>query len=129
MTKTQSVIAERARHHAALEQLARSINPQNTATGLQIWRKLNRLEQQASAATTAYCNGTITDHQLETTCAYVEKAVVKIFGGLPPSFHINLDPRGYALKLASNDNGTVAATPFALHQDWGRNQILAPTIE
>lgn len=130
MTKQELVKREREQHHAALEQLAKSINPKIQASGLQLWRKLNQLEILAHAATTAYCNGEIDGEQMDTACESFQIAVAKVFGGtLPPRFHVNRDPRGYALKLLSSDDGSEPATEFALYQDWGRNQILAPTID
>ena len=129
MKTTQATIQSRQRHHAALEQLARHINPVLDKSGLQLWRQLRRVELQATQATTAACNGEISQDDLDAACTKAEFAVRKSFGGcLPPKFQINRDPRGYALKLASSDDGSEVATPFALHQDWGRNQILAPEI-
>jgi len=127
--RTESTVRDqRLRHHAALEALAKSIDPRSTQDGLTIWRRLRRVEAKARKAAEDYCNGTITMEQMNRIAGLAQTEVSKIFGGLPPGFHINRDPRGYALKLASNDNGTEAATPFALEQDWGRNQILAPEI-
>lgn len=130
MTKTESVKREREAHHAALEQLAKSINPKIQESGFRIWQRLNQLERVAHAATTDYCNGVIDMQQLDKTCDFVTRGVERLFAGeLPPRFHINRDPRGYALKLDASDDGSTPATEFALHQDWGRNQILAPTID
>lgn len=129
MKATQSVINARKRHHEALEQLARSLAPGKWYSGLSLWRKLNRIEQRARRAAEDYCNGTIGEAGMDKMTEECTDAVKRVFGTLPPHFHINRDPRGYALKLLSNDNGTETATPFALETDWGRNQILAPTIE
>lgn len=137
---------DREAHHAALLALANSLSPTNQ-TGLAIWRKLKRIEDVAHAGATAYCNGEVYfDHQdevlsmarydfsrdqnaWETFSAKIESRVAKVLGGTPPCFHVNADARGYALKLASNDGGDTVATPFALHRDWGDNQILAPMID
>ena len=130
---TKSAIAavnrERAAHHAALEQLAASINPSNVASGLNLWRKLRRIELRAHKAAEDYCNGEINLEGMDSEACLAEREVRKVFGGyLPPKFHVNRDPRGYALKLLASDDGSEPATGFALHQDWGRNQILAPEI-
>ncbi len=129
MTKIQSIKREREQHHKALEQLARSINPKSHIRGLDLWRKLHRVETTARYAATAYCNGSIDIAQWESISAIASSQVEKIFGMLPTGFFVNGDPRGYALKLASNDATGDFATPFALHRDWGNNQILAPTID
>jgi hypothetical protein len=143
--KRAHIAAARSKHHRALEQLAQSLNPEFSGNGLNLWRKLNRIEREAHAGATAYCNGEkFTVHHRTASKTYdfgheenaweffanfITSQVVKVFGGLPPSFTVNGDARGYALKLASNDSGTRHATPFDLHTDWGSNQILAPTIE
>ena len=131
----ERITNERNRHNAALLALANELNPGNKLSGLQIWRKLRRLEVMASNAATAQCNGQAyggqpyrNEDQWKQFKAAVSAKVSAIFGGkLPPAFFVNGDPRGYALKLDSGD-GQNAATAFELHQDWGRNQILAPDI-
>lgn len=132
MKVSEQVKQERERHHAALAALAASLGgaDKNNIDGLKIWRKLYRVEQYAHRACTDYCEGTIGDDGIDKICDRATDEVKRIFGGvLPPQFHVNRDPRGYALKLLSSDNGCEPATKFDLHQDWGRNQILAPTIE
>ena len=127
-TKQQRIETERNRHNAALLALALSINPANKFSGLQLWRKLRRVETKAARLALELCNWRQSDDASEAEFEKLENQVAAIFGGnLPPKFYINRDPRGYALKLDSGD-GTAAATPFELHQDWGRNQILAPEI-
>ncbi len=131
MTKTQSVKRVREVHHAALAALAASLGGahKDGINGLALWRKLHRIEVQITKATTAYCNGEMGEVGIDQACDRAIDAVRRAFGGvLPPKFHINRDPRGYALKLESNDDGTIA-TQFHLHRDWGNNQILAPTID
>lgn len=120
---------ERQRHHAELAKLATSVNPKNTQSGLQLWRTLRRIECRARTMATEYCNGTISPELWEQEKKCATAGVRKVFGGkLPPSFGVNGDPRGYALKLFASDDGSQPATAFALHEDWGRNQILAPEI-
>lgn len=134
MNKSKSK-EQRDKHNAALLALANSINPANQLSGLQLWRKLRRLEVMAHAAATAQCNGETAGGQpyrnenaWDTFKDSIAEKVSEIFGGkLPPAFFVNGDPRGYALKLDS-ENGTKTATQFALQSDWGRNQILAPDI-
>lgn len=108
--------------HQALEELADSLNMNNEFSGVQIWRKLRRIEGEARRATTAYCNGTITEQACDEACTLVMGAVRRVFTALPTGFFINRDPRGYALKLEPE------SVPFKLEEDWGRYQILAPEI-
>lgn len=132
---THYILEARTRHHAALLALAHSLNPKNKLSGLQLWRKLRRLERMTHAAATAQCNGESYNGQpyrdeaeWEAFKDGIRADVAKVFGGnLPPGFCINGDPRGSALKLDGGD-GTKPATSFALVQDWGGNQILAPDI-
>lgn len=128
MTKTESIKREREQHHSALESLARNINPKSATSGLALWRKLHRIETTTRRAAEQYCNGEIDLDQWQSVSAIATSQVEKIFGMLPTGFFVNGDPRGYALKLASTDDGEMA-TPFQLHRDWGNNQILAPTID
>lgn len=127
MKASESTINARKRHHDALKALAASLGVY--AEGLDLWRKLHRIEVKAHRATTAYCNGEMGEAGIDLECERATDAVRRVFGGkLPPGFHINRDPRGHALKLMASDDGCVSATPFALESDWGRNQILAPEI-
>lgn len=92
--------------------------------GLDAWRKLRRIEQKAAALALQLCNGPeLSESDQERIKEEIKRSVAKVFGTLPPGFFINLDPRGYALKL---EPGSV---PFKLHEDWGRYQILAPVID
>lgn len=129
MNKTESIKLERARHHNALEALARNINPKSTQSGLAIYRKLHRIETVARRSAEQYCNGEIDLEQWQSVVAIATNQVESVFGMLPTGFFVNGDPRGYALKLESDDDTGKTATPFELYQDWGRNQILAPTID
>lgn len=142
INKKEQIKTERNCHNAALYALAISINPANKLSGLQLWRKLRRVETVANNAachacsysTPFYAFGKSWDFASDETALdnfgeLVSRKVAAIFGGLLPiGYHFNRDPRGYALKLESLNGGTSAATPFELHQDWGRNQILAPDI-
>ena len=128
MNTETNVLQARARHHRALEALAKNLNPKQKRGGLALWRALRRIEEPVHKAAEDYCNGIIDRDAMDRASERATGQVQRLFGVLPPRFHVNRDPRGHALKLLSNDNGTEAATPFALEQDWGRNQILAPEI-
>lgn len=117
------VIESRQRHHAALAaMLAPHIRAKQD--GLQTWRKLRRIERKAESLALQLCNGPeLTEAEQDRILNEIRASVVKVFGKLPPGFFVNLDPRGYALKL---EPGSV---PYPLHEDWGRYQILAPVID
>lgn len=127
----------RLMHHQALETLRA---PDCDLSGLQLWRKCVKLERLAHAAATACCNGeTIRvvwplyglreyDWSKETTVdelrSVVRGCVRDIFGHVPAGFWLNLDARGYALKIDPDS----AVIPAGMHTDWGRNGILAAEI-
>ncbi len=134
MTKTEKMEVlqrRRAAHHVALETLAKLINPAAKASGLELWRKLNRLGREAHAGATAYCNGeTINGYKFgqdenawENFSAMITAKVSKILGGIPAGFFVNGDARGYALKIHPPIEGV------NLEKDWGGNQLLAPVID
>ncbi len=128
MTTKEQVKRERERHHKALAALAASLGV-NNPDGLKLWKKLFIIEYRIHKVCEDYCNGLIDEDRMDKECGMAEVEVIKVFGCLPPHFVVNRDPRGYALKLSSDDNGNQAPTEFELVQDWGRNQILAPTID
>lgn len=97
--------------------------PGSKLTGLQCWRKLRRLEGIASELAVAKCNRDVPEAEEEEVKERVRHGIRRIFGRDLPGFFINMDPRGYALKLESK------SVPYPLHQDWGEYQILAPVIE
>lgn len=121
--KMARVIESRQRHHEALAQMLAPWR-RSQQTGLQTWRKLRRLEAKAGALALQLCNGPeLSEEQQDKIKAEVHAGVERVFGRKLPGFFINLDPRGYALKL---EPGSV---PYPLHEDWGRYQILAPVID
>jgi hypothetical protein len=121
--KMARVIESRQRHHEALAQML-APKLQGKQDGLQTWRKLRRLEAKAGALALQLCNGPeLSEAEQERIKASIHAGVERVFGRKPPGFFINLDPRGYALKL---EPGSV---PYPLREDWGRYQILAPVID
>jgi hypothetical protein len=118
-TTPEHVTRWRIAHHAALVSL--HADP-STADGLKMWRALRRLESLAHRTAEGYCNGTTSDDEVQETWAKVKTGLARVFGGaIPAGISYNLDPRGYALKLAN--------PPEGMHTDWGRDGILAATID
>lgn len=142
-TRKAAIERERIAHHRALETLR---SPDCELSGLQLWRKLRRLEQLAHACTEAYCNGERIqirwpigpkDRELnlrefdfrdsdcwDQCCECVRDCVRQIFGQIPDGFYVNGDARGSALKL-DPDKVTI---PQGMHRDLGGNGILAAEI-
>lgn len=118
ITTKEHVLRWRKAHHDSLATLGKA-----GADGLSLWRKLGRIEGDATSATTAYCNGHLDN--IDDHLELMAKKVERVFGKLPAGFFINRDPRGYALKI-DPDKGKV---PPGMYTDWGRYGILAPVIE
>ena len=124
MKTPEHVTRWRNNHFAALASL--HANP-TTVDGQSMWRKLRRLESEASAIAVHYCNGTggVTTGNIEEKAAPIVEKVRAVFGGkLPAGFRVNYDARGYALKI-DPERGTV---PEGMQTDWGRNGLLAAEI-
>lgn len=119
-TANEYITRRRNNHHKALETLA-----VNGRTGLQLWRKLRRIEKRAQSFAVAYCNGNIDSDDWETFTQEFEQSVKETFGQIPQGFFVNGDPRGYALKL---DNEKVQI-PQGMDTDWGGYGILAAEID
>lgn len=135
----------RSNHHRALETLRA---PSCELSGLQIWRKLVRLEQLAHACSTAYCNGeriqirwpigqrdaevNLREHDFaglgsaawEPCKTVILDRIRSIFGHIPPGVFVNTDARGHALKLDADK----VKIPEGMQTDWGSDGILAAEI-
>ena len=87
------------------------------------WLSLRRLEESTNRLMVDLCNGdkTLTDSEYAAKIEKIEKDVKRMFGGkLPDGFFVNSDPRGYALKIESDN------VPSGIYRDWGGYIILAP---
>jgi hypothetical protein len=120
MTK-KHIAAARLRHHAALKRLA---SRKCKLTGLQIWRRLRRLEAEATRITTDLCNGTVDQELADSMLDAIEIKVATAFGRTPKGFFIQRDPRGTALQLDCDE----APVPDGMQTNWGGNGILAAEI-
>jgi hypothetical protein len=108
------------------------------ADPLELCRKLRRLEGRAAALALRLCNGpAFKPGEDEKIGARLLKAVNELLGneGEVPVF-INLDPRGYALKIRDDwmrenmkKKGHRASAILALRRDWGGYGLLAPEID
>ncbi len=98
-------------------------------SNVELYKKLRRIEAQASRDAVDYCNGAIDADAWEkitdTTLAKLDKLLNYKRRGVP--VFVNGDPRGYALKVedawTTGYNGTAQ---HHLYRDWGGYGILAP---
>ena len=127
-TKRERRQEELTRHYSTLERLARHCGvkkPDGAKLSLKLWK----LEMEATRITTDYCNGEGMDgNEVDFALNAITEKVIALFAGALPGFHINRDPRGYALKIKSGDVETLYKD-IGLHRDWGGYGILSPEIE
>lgn len=116
------------RHVKELENLG-------ATNGIQAFEALSRLEKKAHKLAEDMCNFDIPEEIQDKRAEAIKSRVKKIFGGeLPPGFFINYDPRGYALKIKSEQNKKWDDIPNNTDRiisfvDWGDYGILAPDFE
>lgn len=105
---------------------------------VKLCRKLRKLEREGAALGLRLCNG---PEYAEGEADRIQdgilgrvNALLGNEGGAVPVF-VNLDPRGYALKIdstwlqaARRDGKTVGHSGCCLHQDWGGYGIVAPDL-
>ena len=84
--------------------------------------KLSGLERRAHKFAELNCNSDIPEKVLDRKLDGFVREATRLFGGqLPDKFYINLDPRGYALKIDQEGN----SKPLS-YTDMGGYGILAP---
>ena len=92
---------------------------------IKLCKRLRRWEAKATRATTAYCNGDVSECAVETS--YIVQKVRALLGlkASDKRVFVNQDPRGYALKI---DDAWTRDNAPALHRDWGGYGIIAPDL-
>lgn len=99
--------------------------------GRKIYEKLRRIELKYSRLSEAYCNGNISFEDLKKAGDVVEKGIRQLLPNLK-HFYLNNDPRGYALKIDSEERYSAAKKPdnyvrnLGIYRDLGGFGILAP---
>jgi len=111
MNKTEARKIWKACHIAALKTLGFKPSAFN---------RLRALENRANWLAVQYCNGNMQEQEYTARANGIEKSVKALCGTLPAGFFVNDDPRGYALKIESDN------LPEGMHTDWGGYGILAP---
>lgn len=103
--------------------------------GMKIYEKLRRLENKAHYFAEDECNGRrrttgkeISEAESEAFSGKIHKQVMALLPNLK-HFHLNGDPRGYALKVgawASDPEKEKYIRDIGIYQDFGGFGILAP---
>ena len=113
-------------HHClALARLARVRGPvvARIARGAELWRALCKWEARADRLALRLCNGPeFGPGEVERKKARIVAGVLSVLGRRRlPGLFVNLDPRGYSLKIEAAGN-----LGSGLHMDWGGFLVLAP---
>lgn len=112
MTKQEKRAAQIEQHGADLNAIFRT-----RFDNVTLYKKLLRLERKAHALQTLACTAVC---DTEAGDEEILASVRKILGNTPAVF-INGDPRGYSLKIRSED-----MDGLTLHRNWGGDGIVAP---
>ena len=94
---------------------------------VKLCKKLRRLEAAAHRAAEQYCNGEITDDDIDTDLerltANADKLLDFVAGKIP--VFINRDPRGHQFKICDE---YMRKHNLDLQRDWGGYGIIAPDL-
>lgn len=97
---------------------------------VKLCKKLRKIEVEANNFATDRCNGVPPNMPEETEDKIIAdflKKVAALLGKRGPKVFLNLDCRGYALKIDS-ENMDREWVMGGFHCDWGGNGIIAPDL-
>ena len=95
---------------------------------VKLCKKLHRLERAAHQYAEDYCNGVnvpATEAEQEKAEKSLTAKAQKVLGE-GPTIMLNLDPRGYALKIESE---TVQSEKLTIYRDMGGYGIICPEFD
>lgn len=125
-TEKRERMYARIRQHG--ENLLRIFPHATERDPVELCKKLRRLESKGNAIGLRLCNGPqYREGEDEKTTDAILASVNRLLGninGSVPVF-VNLDPRGYALKIRDE---YVRQNGLVIHTDWGGYGILAPDL-
>jgi hypothetical protein len=127
MTKQQRREKQLNKHYEIMQNLARFHG--SNLDGKYITTKLLQLEKNASIAALNWCNGVFTQENYEDATVTIKPKAQALFNNKLEGFFINSDPRGYALKITSEQTQILREKGIILHTDWGGYGILSPDID
>lgn len=93
----------------------------------ELYKKLHRIEARCARLFMDECNGVnmLSEGESEKRDARILQQVKNLVPGLKTIF-LNGDPRGYALKISTEETRELRDKGINIHQDWGGYGILAP---
>lgn len=121
----QSKANARLKTYKALAQLYH-ISTGEEISGETLYFKLLKLEEMAHKFAEDLCNIDMPESIKDKTRELIETSVLSLFSHRLKDFHLNLDPRGYSLKISSDRTQELASLGIHLDRDWGGYGILAP---
>lgn len=126
MKLTKRYLNQLNRHAKELESLG-------AVDGIEAYNTLCRIEKRAHKLAEDLCNFEIPEEIQDKRSSAIYRQITKVFGNLPDGVFINYDPRGYALKIRSENNnipeiGNSYARVIS-YTDWGDYGILAPEFD
>jgi hypothetical protein len=126
MNKKERFNSQLKRHILALCELYKELtgNELDYFEGIKISKKLRGLEAKISKISLDYCNGVYNNYEeIAPKLNKYEADIKNLFDTDKNFIYINLDPRGFALKI--NEDFKTDANFFT---DWGRYKLLAPEL-
>lgn len=122
MTKKEKMYARIALHGHQLNTIFES-----AYDPIELCKRVRRIEGKAHFLALQYCNGDLDWDLVETKIEHCLKSLDKIlkFSEKKIPVFINLDPRGYALKIQDD---YMADNHLSLCRDWGGYGIIAPDL-
>jgi hypothetical protein len=91
-----------------------------------VYEELRRIELKANRLAAIGCERELTEKEIKL----LDRIEKKVKGMFKPEFSknifINMDPRGYALKIKSRKPENISDEIPGLWYDWGKYGILAP---
>jgi len=112
------------RHGLALFEAFPNATEQDPVT---LCKKLRRIETAVYKPILDYCNGDCDDKTVNTAVNRAHKRLCDILG-FQTCFHINRDPRGYALKIDDEWMRNPANNAGNIQRDWGDYGLIAPDL-
>ena len=98
--------------------------------GESLYRQLLAIEKKAHKFAEDCCNVEVPEHIQDKTCDLITSQVLHLFNGSLRGFYLNLDPRGSALKISSEETHRLRQVEnIKLVTDWGGYGLLAPSLE
>lgn len=129
LNKRERRAAQLLAHYETCERLGAYLgmkNPDGKKISVALWKAERIAHDMAEKA----CSEPVTDAEVMEAHSR-SMAIVKLaLGAFPPGFFVNGDPRGYALKIDSEQpDGQALIEAVKLHTDMGGYGILSPEID